>query len=69
MVVLHGFVSLFIVTISNSFCGFARADTPYKEFYFEQKIDHFNSYWKTYGKESFKQRYLVQGAYTVLAFQ
>jgi len=61
MEITHGFVLLCTVTISNSLLTSATADTPYKEFYFEQKIDHFNSYWKNYGKEVFMQRYLVQG--------
>jgi dipeptidyl-peptidase-2 len=32
----------------------------YKELYYEQVIDHFNVYWKSYGRETFPQRYLVQ---------
>ncbi|ELU17643.1 hypothetical protein CAPTEDRAFT_152094 [Capitella teleta] len=38
----------------------ASAQTPYKEQFFEQTIDHFNSYWAQYGKRTYKQRYLIQ---------
>merc|ERR1712226_877900 len=33
---------------------------PYTEFFFEQRIDHFNYYSKPMGKSTFQQRYLVQ---------
>lgn len=61
MELLRSFVVLCIAFINSSFFSLASVDTPYKELYFEQKIDHFNAYWKTYGKETFMQRYLVQG--------
>ena len=57
---LRSFALLCILSINCSLLSFASADTPYKEFYFEQTIDHFNTYWN-YGKVTFKQRYLVQG--------
>jgi len=61
MDILQSFVLLCIVSISSSTIRFVSADTPYKEFYFEQMVDHFNLYWKNYGKQTFMQRYLVQG--------
>ncbi|XP_022094625.1 dipeptidyl peptidase 2-like [Acanthaster planci] len=39
----------------------AVADYPYKTMYFDQIIDHFN--FKTYGNQTFKQRYLVTEDY------
>lgn len=61
MGVLHRLVFLCVVTMNCGVFSFASGVTPYKEFYFEQTVDHFNTYWKTYGKQTFKQRYLVQG--------
>jgi len=61
MAILHSFIFLCVVFINRGFISSASADTPYKEFYFEQTIDHFNVYWKSYGKQTFMQRYLVQG--------
>jgi len=54
-------ILLVVMFASGTFIGLASVDVPYKEFYFEQTIDHFNVYWKSYGKETFMQRYLVQG--------
>ena len=45
---------LFMVNLSSS------QVVPYKELFFEQQIDHFNSYWEAYGKQTFLQRYLIQ---------
>jgi len=61
METLQMFVFLCFMFINCSFARLASVDTPYKEFYFEQTVDHFNMYWKNYGKETFMQRYLVQG--------
>jgi len=36
----------------------------YKELFFDQYIDHYSSYWKHLNKETYKQRYLVQGIVT-----
>jgi len=55
------FVLLCVVFANCSVFGSVSADTPYKEFYFEQTIDHFSVYWKSYGKQTFMQRYLLQG--------
>ena len=35
--------------------------TPFVEKYFDQVVDHFNFYTKPLGKDTYKQRYLVQG--------
>jgi len=61
MEILHSVVLICAVFTNLSFFSLASVDTPYKEFYFEQTIDHFNTYWKNYGKRTFMQRYLVQG--------
>jgi len=58
---LRSIVLLCIAFAYVAFFSFASADTPYKELYFDQAIDHFNVYWKSYGKQTFMQRYLVQG--------
>lgn len=43
------------------------AFVPYKELFFEQKLDHFNFHGDSslYGKETFQQRYLVQDQWWV----
>ena len=61
MEILQRVILLCAVFINLSFFSLASVDMPYKEFYFEQTIDHFNVYWKNYGKRTFMQRYLVQG--------
>lgn len=38
---------------------------PYKEKFFDQFIDHFNS--ESYGKQTFRQRYFVTGNITNLS--
>lgn len=57
---LHRLIFLCTAIINCSLFSLASVVVPYKEFYFDQTIDHFNVYWKNYGKPTFKQRYLVQ---------
>jgi len=58
---LHIFVLLCTTFQNFSTVCSGSVDTPYKEFYFEQTVDHFNMYSKNYGKQTFMQRYLIQG--------
>ena len=68
MAILQRFVILFTVFISCRLISLVNADTPYKELYFEQNVDHFNPYSKIYGKQTFMQRYLVQGERDLITF-
>jgi len=63
MGILNSVALLCILSVNCSLFSLASADTPYKELYFEQTIDHFNVYWRHYGKPTFLQRYLVQGEF------
>jgi len=65
MDIVQSFALLCIIYVSGTRFGLTSADIPYKELYFEQTIDHFNLYWKSYGKQTFMQRYLVQGERTL----
>ena len=42
-------------------CTVCSSTVPYKEYFFDQTLDHFNFYSAAYGKSTFKQRLLLQG--------
>src|SRR6218665_993517 len=55
------FLAVFTCCIfSDTLC----VSPPYKEFFFEQRADHFNFYERNLEKPTFKQRYLIQGRST-----
>lgn len=58
--------TLFAVLFFLAFAVCQQGPTPYIEKYFDQIIDHFN--FGTYGSQTYKQRYLIQGTLTSFYF-
>ena len=54
-------VAVFLVALTLPVMSKIHDPPPYKEYYFEQTLDHFNFFPDKYGKSTYQQRYLVQG--------